>query len=265
MTDNKIWLIVGAVVAAFAVGAGLYYWTSGDEAVPEQVAEAPPAEISPPQEVEPEGGAIMLPPLAESDEAVRRLVAALSSNPQFASWLVTDDLVRRFVVAVENVAEGSNPSQRLPFLKPNERLGTVGADVELRIDPASYARYNRTAAIVESVDAAGSAELYHTIRPLIDEAYRELGHPEGGFDATLERAIRHLLETPIVERLDPRLVPRSIFLEYADEDLESLTPIQKQLLAMGPDNVRIVQAKLRELAAALGIPADRIPTPVVLR
>ena len=41
--------------------------------------------------------------------------------------------------------------------------------------------------------------------------------------------------------------------------LESLTNAQKQLLRMGPRNVKLIQAKLREVAVALGIPASRLP------
>lgn len=265
MTDNKIWLVVGAVAAAFAVGAGVYWWT-GREGPPETPAvDAPPQDVSLPQTVEPEPADVELPPLGQSDEFVRRLVGGLSSHPRFASWLVTDDLVQRFVVTIESVAEGSNPASQLPFLRPSGRFVTRGQAPDLRIDPRSHARYNGAAGIVDSIDAAGAGALYRTLRPLIDEAYRELGYPEGGFDETLERAIRRLLETPVLERQDVTLVSRAPFFEFADEDLEALSPVQKQLMGMGPQNVRVVQAKLRELAAALGIPAERLPRPVVLR
>jgi len=46
---------------------------------------------------------------------------------------------------------------------------------------------------------------------------------------------------------------------YADEGLESLNGAQKHLLRMGPRNARLVKDKLREIAAALGIPAERLP------
>jgi hypothetical protein len=46
---------------------------------------------------------------------------------------------------------------------------------------------------------------------------------------------------------------------FADPRDEGLTPAQKQLLRMGPGNARIVQAKLREIALALGIPPQRLP------
>jgi hypothetical protein len=41
--------------------------------------------------------------------------------------------------------------------------------------------------------------------------------------------------------------------QFADPGLEGLRPAQKHFLRMGPGNVRKVQAKLRQLAQALGI------------
>ena len=50
--------------------------------------------------------AIDLPPLDETDPLVRRLVRELSSHPRVVAWLATDDLIRSFTIAVQNVADG---------------------------------------------------------------------------------------------------------------------------------------------------------------
>jgi hypothetical protein len=49
---------------------------------------------------------------------------------------------------------------------------------------------------------------------------------------------------------------RGAVYSYAKPALENLSPAQKQLLRMGPDNVKRVQIKLRELRDALGDPAN---------
>ena len=49
------------------------------------------------------------------------------------------------------------------------------------------------------------------------------------------------------------LVPAVRSYHFADPALEALSPAQKQLLRLGPGNARRVQAKLRELAPALGL------------
>jgi hypothetical protein len=74
----------------------------------------------------------------------------------------------------------------------------------------------------------------------------------------LERAIVALLRTPIAGP-DTKLVPKGASYAFEDEALENLTAAQKQLARMGPRNARIIQDKLRQVALAIGIPADRLP------
>jgi hypothetical protein len=100
--------------------------------------------------------------------------------------------------------------------------------------------------------------LYATLKPRIEEAYRDLGEPAKDFDEVLERAIVELLRVPVVN--DPvRVTPKPLSYAYLDTRLESLSPAQKQLLRMGPNNVAMIQRKLREIADYLGIPAAHLP------
>jgi hypothetical protein len=46
---------------------------------------------------------------------------------------------------------------------------------------------------------------------------------------------------------------------YDRDDLEALSLAQKQLLRMGPRNVRMIQEQLRAVARELGIPLVRLP------
>jgi len=43
----------------------------------------------------------------------------------------------------------------------------------------------------------------------------------------------------------------SIHYKFADQQLEALNPVHKQMLRMGPDNTRIIQNKLRLFVAGL--------------
>jgi hypothetical protein len=202
--------------------------------------------------------AINLPPLAETDSLVRELVSGLSSHPSVAAWLTTDNLIRNFTVVVANIADKRTPARHLSVLRPSSNFRVIERDTSIYIDPRSYERYNALTAAVTSVNPAGSARIYATVKPRIEEAYRELGVTDVPFDRTLEGAIVMLLNTPVVE--DPiRLEPRGVGYAFADPKLEALTPPQKQLLRTGARNVRLVQGSLREIAQALGIPADRLP------
>jgi DUF3014 family protein len=199
-----------------------------------------------------------LPPLGETDALVRQLVQALSRSPAVAAWLATDNLVRNFTVVVVNVAEGATPAKRLPTLRPTAHFVVQERDGSTFVDPRSYARYGAITEAVSSLDPAGAAGIYTTLKPRIEDAYRELGFPRESFDRALERAIVAVLNVPIVDR-PVRLRAKGIGYAFADERLEDLSHAQKQLLRIGPQNLRIVQEKVRAIALALGIRADSLP------
>jgi hypothetical protein len=192
-----------------------------------------------------------LPALDDSDGYVRQLAAALSSHPELARWLGQAALVRTLTAIVANVAEGETPRPHLLFLAPAQRFRATGArGRHVVADPAGFVGYDRFADAVASVDAPAAAAAYHALEPLFDAAYRDLGHPEGGFRHALDAAIAALLAVP-VPPANAELAPHAIGFRWADPALEGLTAAQKQFLRIGPRNVPLVQAKLRELRAAL--------------
>ena len=195
---------------------------------------------------------VALPPLDESDAFVRQIAAGLSAHPELARWLARTALVRTLTVVVVNVAAGETPRPHLEFLAPKQRFRAARRPARLLVpDPAGFAGYDLFGDAVASVDAAVAASAYRTLAPLFEAAYVELGHPEGGFPAALDQAIRALLAVPVL-RDDVELVPHAIGFRYADPKLEALTPAQKQFLRIGPRNVRLVQGKLRELRGRPG-------------
>jgi hypothetical protein len=125
------------------------------------------------------------------------------------------------------------------------------------IDTRSYSRYNDLAVAVDSVNAEGAAMLYTTLKPRIEEAYRELGY-DTPFDRALTTAIVRLLEAPAADG-EIALISRGALYQFNDPRLERLTAAQKQLVRMGPRNTRTIQRKLHAIALALGIPPERLP------
>ena len=155
------------------------------------------------------------------------------------------------------VANGQIRNAELKAVGPIPRFRIKESRDNLYIDPASYRRYDRYAAAIAALDARGAARLYTTVKPRIGDAYRRLGSPSDDFDPVMERAIVELLRTPVLEG-EVELEPKGIVYAFADPKLEELTAAQKQFLRMGPQNVRTIQAKLREIADYLGIPASRL-------
>lgn len=200
---------------------------------------------------------IYLPPLGEADHVVRPLVSALSSHPRVLRLLATDGLIRRFTVSIENIANGHTPAAHLQTVRPAGAYQFIDEEDVVLADPRSYSRYDEIANAFASIDAREAARVYTMLKPRIEEAYRELGRTEP-FDRAFERAVVALLEVPPLQG-DILLQPKGALFRYADPGIEALTSAQKQLLRMGPRNMRLVQAKLRELALELGVPEGRLP------
>jgi hypothetical protein len=248
-------LLVLAVL--LAAGGGYVFWRRGQTSVPPQ---AQPQKKDDAVQVRQDTAPVTLPPLEATDALVRELVGGLSSHPVVAAWLTTDRLISNFVVVTGRIAAGQTPVAELKAIGPVAPFrARTSAKGVITVDPASYRRYDRYAQAVAAIDAQGAARVYQTLKPRVDEADRNFGGT-GNFDPELERAIGELLKVPVVEG-DVALQPSStgIGYAYADASLEGLSRAQKQLLRMGPENVRTIQAKLREIAAALEIPASRLP------
>jgi hypothetical protein len=223
----------------------------------------PPAETQAPAATKPAPAPVVreqiaLPPLDETDPIVRELVSKLSSNPVVAAWLTTDSLILNFVAVTSRIANGVTPVAELKSVGPVPRFATRTARDNTYIDRSSYRRYDRYAQAVSALDARGVAELYKTLNPRIKEGYARLTSGDDPFDPVLEKAIVDLLKVPIVEG-EVELYPHGTVWAFADPRLQEMSAAQKQLLRMGPQNVRTVQSKLREIATNLGIPESRLP------
>jgi hypothetical protein len=188
--------------------------------------------------------------LRTSDAVVRELVGSLSANPKLAAWLANDDLIRRFVASVDNIANGISPTSQLEFMRPKGKFQVVEKGDEITIDPKSYDRYDLATQVFVSLDTEGTVALYRELEPLIDDAYAEISPPGSRFSERLDAAIAELLAvTP--PSGNPEVRRKVVTYVYVDESLEGLSGAQRQLLRMGPDNVLLIKAKLRDLKAGL--------------
>ena len=254
---------VGVAIALLIAGVGIAVyvaiaWRSRPAptllpaSAPTATAEEPPPSLGG------QGEPIALPALDASDELVRTLVRALSTNPAITAWLATNGLIRTFTVAMANIADGATPAKHLKVLRPSSAFRIVERNGNPYVDPQNYDRYAVIADAIASVDPAGAAKLYATLKPRIEEAHQDLQSTDQSFDRTLERAIVMLLGTPILDG-PLRLRPKGIGYAYDDERLEGLKGVQRQLLRMGPRNVRIIESRLREIALALGVQSTQLP------
>ncbi len=244
--------IVVSIVGAIIVGAVVWMQFTGGEPEPEPAPPPPPpvAKVEPPPP-EPPPAPIVLPPLDESDDTLRAMIEGLSAHPRLDEAMAVDSMARAFVTAVVAIANGESPRGVVDYLEPEEGFAIAEREGRVVIDPASFERYTWSTGVFASLDPNRTAEVYRQLEPLFDDAYGNLGYPDGKFRVALDTAMNRLASTPVPDGyIEVRR--RAVFWEFRDASLEALSPGQKHLLRMGPANARMVQSQLREIQAALG-------------
>ncbi|ODB44937.1 hypothetical protein BB427_00670 [Pseudoalteromonas sp. BMB] len=223
------------------------------ETPPEQVVEPevtlpPQREQIEPEQVEPVEPEVTLPPLSQSDTEIKEAVSNYLSN-QAVKLLADDDVIRRTVVYVDNLAKGKVAENHSPVVKPQDGFSVIDDDIIIT-DPNSYERYTPYVAMFDTMSTAQVVRLYDQYKPLFEEAYEEIGYEGDAFNGTLTDAIDELLATPIPDTALP-LVKDSVTYKYAYAEWEQLSPAQKQFLRMGPENMKKVKKRLEEIKIAL--------------
>ena len=192
---------------------------------------------------------LVLPPLAQSDEAILQDINKLA--PQLAEWIIGDQLIKKYLTIVNDFSQGLRPYKHFRFLSLKQTFKVKQDQQGLAIDPEGYQRYDRLAAAVNQLDIKSSVNYYRAYRPLLQQVFVEFGYPEShNLDNLFNKAIAQILETPILESRIA-LIPHATRYKFADKKLESLNPVHKQFIRMGPENTRILQKKLRQFAQAL--------------
>lgn len=187
-----------------------------------------------------------LPALHDSDEF---FLSKLNSSRD-KSLFIPLDIIRNMVVFIDNFSRGELVGNFSPLNKPSTKFSVTEKKGILVIDSKSFQRYDKYAQAINDIDVDNFVNLYSLLTPLIDEAYSEVGYPVGSFNITFDKAIDHVLETPIIHyKLE--VESPSVMYKYSDKHLESLPDTQKLMLRMGPDNLQSIQLKLSEIQAEL--------------
>lgn len=191
---------------------------------------------------------VILPPLDESDDFVRAWLVA-NAPLVWTTWRVREDLVRFAAVLLDYAARGQVPRRSLSFITVGQFEAREEGE-QMFIHPRAYARYDAVVGTALALPAEDAAALFMLLEPLLAEAVRELDASAPAPSVLLQRAVNHVLATPV--HTEPVAVTRpGVYYEFADPTLEALAPLQKQLLRTGPANVEKVQEYANRLRAAL--------------
>lgn len=268
-----------AIVLVVLLSAGGYYYYSGDSDSPKLIPNAPIVlPETPPSEpmtlesapepettettpavtetntnstettavAEPEVVVEPVPVLAESDAFVQQKALTMINNNVLSSSLVQQDLVRQFVVFVDNLAQGELTRKVSPLKGPEKLFSVSEITNKVYLNPEGFHRYDAYVDSIAKMDEQSLITTYKQLTPLLEEAFTELGYSNAKFNDRMLQAIKMLLAAPIIE--DPiELNSISVNYQFVDPNLEALPSAQKLLIRMGPENTRKLKVALRKI------------------
>lgn len=197
---------------------------------------------------------VKLPSLDNSDAEVKSGLLGLRWKAGLASLFVTEDMIRRFVVNVDNIAQGTLPKNQALLQPMTVKFATLPSDAGgVQLDPANFQRYEPYLQLLESVSVTEVKRLFEYYYPLMQQAYAELGYPDAQFRVRLQEAIKVLLAAP--EIAPPMELARpNVYYTYADAETEALPLAQRQMIRLGPDNQKRLKRVLEAHQLVLAQP-----------
>jgi hypothetical protein len=198
-------------------------------------------------ELEPE---ILLPTLDESDTWFSTKLPTLTWRKELLKLVVTEDIIRRFVVFTDNFSQGNLAYEHTPLITPSKKFTALEEptdnSIKLQWDESSTRRFSNYVDLLRSIDSETLVKWYVELKPLIDQAYGELGYPEQDFTEVLHNAITKVLDMEI-PKTQPELERLSVMYKYKDPSLESLDDAEKLLLRLGKENLLVIKSVLLEI------------------
>lgn len=254
-------------------GAAAWYFWQQKPAIPElpqpELVEPPAVTAEPPlkeelpypildvpadEEVQDEGPDYGLPDtltaLENADPLLNEQARLLFPVDSVWDSAVATELVPKFVGFVYALAEGDIDYRMLPLLPPEQRFSVAAVGKAVHIKPESYERYTPYAKAFAELDVERAIAVYKFFWPMLDQLFQQFGEANKTLHGELLKSLELLLATPELEQ-PPRLIRPTVYYQFADPKLEALPNAQKQLLRMGPENTRLIKAKLRDLSQAL--------------
>ena len=197
-----------------------------------------------------------LPELDDSDIFLRERVSLISKNRDLTLWLSSNDVIRRIVSYIDGLSRGVILDKIFPLSPPKNKLIIHMDDGKIWLNAGNYERYDQTIKVILSLDIKLLAKMFHFSRPLLETAFSELGYTPRQMDGIILRALDQILETPVIYEPIP-LTRDSVTYKFEQPEIESLKPIQKQLIRSGPTNTEKIKNKAALLKKFLLNPNEK--------
>jgi len=193
-----------------------------------------------------------LPQLDMSDAWLQTKLPELTWRTELLKLVIDEDMIRRFVVFTDNFAQGELSYEHTPFVLPKNKFSVDENNVSIerkqnvwQWNPDSSKRFNLYIDLLRSIDSSSLVDWYFEVKPLVDQAYNELGY-EDDFTLTLQDAITRVLDMEL-PKSSMALIRPSVMYKYQDKELEELADSEKLLLRLGKENLLIIKSILLEI------------------
>lgn len=192
-----------------------------------------------------------LPSLDHSDDNFKESVENVS--PGLVHWFNIKDVIRKYIILINDISQNQILFKHRDFLNIPQKIVVKKDRLGLYLAKESYKRFDHFANAISSIDIKKGIRLYLTFRPLFKQIYNEFSYPpEYRLEDIFLKAAANVINAPSIEtRIALTKYPNKY--KFADNNLESLNNIEKQMLRMGPKNTKKIQSKLRQLIEAFTV------------
>lgn len=225
------------------------------EPLPEiEVVAEPTPSVEPEPEPEPEPEVVPKlpapPTLSEANGQLSSGLWTFSPNPLIATFVSAPNLIERLVAIIDNLRQGFVPYKLLPVGRPEASFSFVDDGLGVTINPRSFDRYDGLAQLISDIETNALVSAYTAFEVAANEAWDTLGYETPKLEPAVLAALEAIMLAPETD-LDARLYKVEANWVYEDAALEALSPLEKQLMRMGPSNSERVKEKAREIRGAL--------------
>jgi len=264
------WVTIVVIISAVIFGSIAWLYFSADEEViikPIAVEKIATPVIEPKKEIEPEIAIVetpseeiveevaqeplkpLLPTLDESDLWLQEKLPTITWRKELLKLVINEDMIRRLVVFTDNFAQGMIAYEHSPLVKPTSSFSAreiiENGTTLIKWDETSSRRFSLYVDLLRSVDSEELVSWYFELKPLIDQAYQELGYPGENFTDIMQDAITKVLDMELPkERLE--LIRPSVMYQFKNKEIEKLDDVDKLLLRLGKENLLVLKSVLLE-------------------
>ncbi|MCJ8320196.1 MAG: DUF3014 domain-containing protein [Colwellia sp.] len=198
-----------------------------------------------------------LPTLDNSDEWLREKLPSLTWRKELLKLVIDDDMIRRLVVFTDNFSQGILAYNYSPLVSPNIAFSALETQMfdennqqQWEWDVQLEKRFSLYIELLRSIESDSLVKWYLEVKPLVDQAYVELGYPDDDFTYTLQSAITRILDAEM-PKAPLKVIRPSVMYKYQDAEIEALDDVDKLLLRIGKENVLIIKSILLEFSEKL--------------